>query len=310
MQSSSPSPIASFTASPSLLPSLFVLRACGGIMRAFYLGKRDYRRVLQLQEAIFDAKIARQVSVRRGECTLPLISDVTLLVEHSAPVYTMGRRDTAEGLPKHCHVDTVKTKRGGGITYHGPGQLTMYPIASIQLLWKACTAQKVRSPIEWFTWVLEEAMIQSSAHFGIPAHRFKSGVWADQFNDSPPRKLGAIGLQLGSWVSMHGAGFNVSNDLHYFDDIIMCELPGRRATSLCNELAQRGLSSATAPQARLVAPLLLENFVESLHQPPDFVVPKLLDLSSDENWHDAVLVASGVPRGWRGRSARPAAAGA
>ncbi|KPA81283.1 putative mitochondrial lipoate protein ligase [Leptomonas pyrrhocoris] len=263
-------------------------------MKAFYVGRRDYRRVLQLQETIFNAIIARQVSVRRGESALPLLPDVTLLVEHSAPVYTVGRRDTAEGLPKHSSVDVVKTRRGGGITYHGPGQLTMYPIANIQRLWKACAAQKVRSPIEWFSWVLEEAMMQSAAHFGIPTHRFKTGVWAEKHNDVPARKLGAIGLQLGNWVSMHGAGLNVSNDLHYFDDIIMCELPGRHATSLCEEIAQRGLPKTSAAQVQLVAPLLFEKFVESLHQPPDFAASKLHDLSTEDTWYDQVLKASGV----------------
>lgn len=265
-------------------------------MKAFYLGKRDYRRVLQLQEAIFNAKIARQVSVRRGECTLPLLPDVTLLVEHSAPVYTVGRRDTAEGLPASCSVDVVKTRRGGGITYHGPGQLTMYPVANIQLLWRACTAQKVRSPIEWFSWVLEESMIQSAAHFGVPTHRFKTGVWADKYNDSPARKLGAIGLQLGNWVSMHGAGFNVSNDLHFFDDIIMCELPGRQATSLRAEVERRGLSIASAPlQVETTAPLLLAKFLESLQQPPSFTAPTLQNVAAEDDWYNKVLQMTGIP---------------
>lgn len=265
-------------------------------MKAFYLGQREYRRVLQLQEAIFNAKIARQVSVRRGECALPLLPDVTLLVEHSAPVYTLGRRDTAEGLPSKCSVDTVKTRRGGGITYHGPGQLTMYPVVNIQVLWKACTAQKVRSPIEWFSWVLEEAMVQSAAHYGVPTHRFKTGVWADKYGDVPARKLGAIGLQLGNWVSMHGAGFNVTNDLHFFDDIVMCELPGRSATSLRKEMELRHLTTAPVPTVTATAPLVLEKFVASLHQPPTFVAPTLHDLSSSAAWFDEILEEAGVER--------------
>lgn len=263
-------------------------------MKAFFLGQRDYRRVLQLQEVIFNAKIARQVSVRRGECALPLLPDVALLVEHNAPVYTLGRRDTAEGLPNKCNVEIVKTRRGGGITYHGPGQLTLYPIVNIQLLWKACTAPKVRSPIEWFSWVLEEAMMQSAAHHGIPTHRFKTGVWSDKLNDEPSRKLGAIGLQLGNWVSMHGAGFNVSNDLHFFDDIVMCELPGRHATSLCAEMERRQLRSTSVPQVPTTAPLLLDKFIASLHQPPAFDAPLLHDLSANEAWYDAVLQEAGV----------------
>ncbi|KAK7196166.1 Octanoyltransferase [Novymonas esmeraldas] len=264
-------------------------------MKAFYVGRRDYRRVLDLQEAVFHAKIARQTSVRRGESTLSLLPDVTILVEHSAPVYTVGRRDTVHGLPPQCAVDVVKTRRGGGITYHGPGQVTMYPVANIQHLWKACTAEKVRSPIEWFSWVLEEAMIQTAAAYQVPAHRYKSGVWADGFHGAAAQKLGAIGLQLGSWVSMHGVGFNVANDLHYFDDIVMCELPGRRATSLSNELKTRSITQPPPPSVQAAAALLLDKYTECLHQPPGgYATPRLVDLSGREDWYEHVVDASGI----------------
>lgn len=263
-------------------------------MKAFFIGKREYRRVLSLQETIFNAKIARQVSVRRGESKLPLLPDVVILVEHSTPVYTVGRRDTAHGLPPHCSIDVVKTRRGGGITYHGPGQLTMYPIANIQLLWKDCTAEKPRSPIEWFSWALEEAMIQTAAMYHIPTHRFKTGVWADQYKDIPAQKLGAIGLQLGSWVSMHGAGLNVASDLHFFDDIIMCELPDRRATSLSNEMQHRGVAESP-PLVQATAPVLLQKFIESLHQQPSYAAPQLVDVSADADWHERVIDAAGIP---------------
>ncbi|GET93389.1 lipoate protein ligase, putative [Leishmania tarentolae] len=262
-------------------------------MKAFFIGKREYRRVLSLQETIFNAKIARQVSVRRGESKLPLLPNIVILVEHSTPVYTIGRRDTAHGLPPHCSVEVVKTRRGGGITYHGPGQLTMYPIVNIQLLWKHCTAEKVRSPIEWFSWVLEEAMIQTAAMYHIPSHRFKTGVWADEYKDIPAQKLGAIGLQLGSWVSMHGAGFNIANDLHFFDDIIMCEMPGRRATSLSNEMQHRGITESP-PLVQTTAPILLHKFNENLHQSPGCSAPQLVDLSMDSDWYERVADAAGI----------------
>lgn len=141
------------------------------------------------------------------------------------------------------NVQVVKTKRGGGITYHGPGQLTMYPIANIQLLWKECrNSKKCSSPIEWFSAVLEEAMMSVATCFGIGTHVFKTGVWTNPFECIEARKLGSIGLQLGSnWVSMHGAGFNVSTDLAHFDQIVICELPGRKATSIEAEISLRKL---------------------------------------------------------------------
>ncbi|KAG5490192.1 hypothetical protein JKF63_00311 [Porcisia hertigi] len=259
-------------------------------MKAFFIGKREYRRVLDLQETIFNAKIRQQVRVSRGESTLPLLPDVVILVEHSAPVYTIGRRDTTQGLPPHCAIDVVKTRRGGGITYHGPGQLTMYPIANIQRLWKSCTAEKPRSPIEWFSWALEEAVIQTAAMSRIPTHRYKSGVWADECKGTPPRKLGAIGLQLGNWVSMHGVGLNIANDLHFFDDIVMCELPGRRATSLSNEMQHRCFTEPPPP-LEATAPVLLQKFMESIRQPPSLAAPELADLSTDAHWHEHVMDA-------------------
>lgn len=247
-------------------------------MKAFYIGKREYLPVLRLQERLFQEKIARQTKLRRGEGTITLLPEVNLLVEHASPVYTIGRRDTSEGLPPSIRsaagvqkdpnsgadpnaphtspalnsslpegripAAVVKTKRGGGITYHGPGQVTMYPIANLQALWKVSTdSHKPRSPIEWFSAVLEKAMMGTAGLYGVPTHPFKTGIWANAFNGEDAKKMGSIGLQLGSnWVSMHGAGFNVSTDLSYFEQIVMCELPGRSATSLMAEIEKRSIS--------------------------------------------------------------------
>ncbi|RNF00087.1 lipoate protein ligase [Trypanosoma conorhini] len=258
-------------------------------MRAYFLGSRNYRDVLRLQEVIFQKKIERQLRRLREGSNESAIPDTVLLVEHDAPVYTVGRRDTAAGIPAGCALEVVKTRRGGGVTFHGPGQVTMYPIANIQLLWKHCSSsEKARSPIEWYSSVLEQAMIDTAKDYGVPTHRGKVGVWADRWRDAAPRKLGSIGLQLGSWVSMHGASFNVCNDLRYFDAIVMCEMPDAAATSLLEEMRLRGLGAAE-PTPRTVAPLLLYHFLMNLRQQENVVSTKLLDLSSATDWQRCVL---------------------
>ncbi|RNF06024.1 lipoate protein ligase [Trypanosoma rangeli] len=258
-------------------------------MRAYYLGSRSYRDVLQLQEVIFQKKIERQLRRLRENSDESLVPDTVLLVEHDAPVYTVGRRDTSAGIPAKCAVEVVKTRRGGGVTFHGPGQVTMYPIANIQLLWKQCTSlEKARSPIVWYSSVLEQAMVDTAKNYNVPAHRGKVGVWSDRWRNAAPRKLGSIGLQLGSWVSMHGAGFNVCNDLRYFNDIIMCEMPDAAATSLVEEMRLRGLGEAE-PTPRSVAPLLLDNFLMNLRQQENIVSTKLLDVSGVADWRHRVL---------------------
>ncbi|CCW69315.1 unnamed protein product [Phytomonas sp. Hart1] len=261
-------------------------------MKTFFVGKRDYKQTLALQEIIFNQKIKRQISVLRNEVSLPLLPDVTIMVEHAHPVYTIGRRNTDSDLPKPCDITVVKTRRGGGITYHGPGQLTVYPIANILTLWKKCTTEKVRSPIEWFSHVLESTMMDTAAHYNIPTHTYKTGIWSDAYQDQPHKKLGSIGLQLGSWISMHGISFNVCPQLSYFDRIVMCELPGERATSLKNEFNERGLSVRT-PTINEIAVILLKNMAQRLTQPISYDVCSLVDLSEEKEWESTLLSLSG-----------------
>ncbi|CBH17933.1 lipoate-protein ligase, putative [Trypanosoma brucei gambiense DAL972] len=258
-------------------------------MRAYNLGSRCYHDVLRLQETIFRKKIDRQMRYIRGDKSARLIPNVVLLVEHSSPVYTIGRRDTSNGIKAGCAAEVVKTRRGGGVTFHGPGQVTMYPIVNVQVLWKQCTASdKPRSPIEWFSSVLEQAMINVAGEYNIPAHRGRVGVWSDSWGDVAPRKMGFVGLQLGNWVSMHGAGLNVSNNLLYFNDIVMCEMPNEAATSLVEELRLRGLSGAE-PTPHVIAPRLLHHFLLSMQQQESVVNTELVDLSIDGSWERSIL---------------------
>ncbi|KAH8614826.1 hypothetical protein ERJ75_000367400 [Trypanosoma vivax] len=126
-------------------------------------------------------------------------------------------------------------------------------------------------------------MIGVAQHYGVPTHRGSVGVWSDQWLDVAPRKLVFIGLQLGNWVSMHGAGFNVCNDLRYFDGIVMCEMLGESATSLVEEIRLRRID-VEAPTAGDVVPLLFKRFVSNLYQDGGSALPAIVDLSADDIW--------------------------
>jgi lipoate-protein ligase B len=157
------------------------------------------------------------------------IPDVLLLCEHSH-VITLGRngkhehRRANDRLLSEMNVDFRETDRGGDITYHGPGQIVGYPILDLR---------EHRRDVRWYVEMLEEVMIRASAEFGIVARRVEGrhGIWVDTACGQE-EKLAAIGVHLSRWVTSHGFAYNVSTDLRYFDLIVPCGIPGKRATSL------------------------------------------------------------------------------
>ncbi|HMP75452.1 MAG TPA: lipoyl(octanoyl) transferase LipB [Kiritimatiellia bacterium] len=159
------------------------------------------------------------------------IPDTVLFLEH-APVITLGRRGrknfllaTPEQLQQHG-VDLVHSSRGGDVTYHGPGQLVMYPVI------KLGTAE---ADAHGYLKNLEEIAIRTAAAFGITARRRPgmNGAWTDA------GKIAAIGFHLKRWVTMHGMSFNVNLDLRGFSLIVGCGLVGERVSSLAEQLGER-----------------------------------------------------------------------
>jgi lipoyl(octanoyl) transferase len=156
------------------------------------------------------------------------IPDLLLLCQHPH-VITLGRNGKREHLRVASHVlgqmqvDFRPTDRGGDITYHGPGQIVGYPIVDLA---------EHRRDIRWYVEQLEEIMIGATARFGIAGKRLAGahGVWAD--TPLGEQKLAALGVHLSRWVTSHGFAYNVSTDLSYFDLIVPCGMPDKRATSL------------------------------------------------------------------------------
>ena len=172
------------------------------------------------------------------------IDDVLLLCEHPH-VITQGRNGKRENLLASEHVLRQKgvefhtTDRGGDITYHGPGQIVGYPILNLGA---------IRRDVVWYVRMLEEAMIQATAEFGVAAERVagKTGIWVK--NGNAEEKLAAIGVHISRWVTSHGFAYNVSTDLRNFDLIVPCGIADRKATSLEKLLGRNVEEKEVAPQ--------------------------------------------------------------
>lgn len=203
-----------------------------------------------------------------------------LMVEHDPPVITITRRPEApshllasRAVLERAGIEVHETDRGGDITYHGPGQLVVYPILDLNLL-------KLR--LHDYMRLLENTVIAVCGHFGVPAMRdvCATGVWvprrdagadeqhvgvvgADAEADGGPlagsaceaappgsSKICAMGVRVRRWVSMHGLALNVTTNLDHFRLIVPCGLAGRGVTSLHNELPER--SAPPMPEVKRV----------------------------------------------------------
>jgi lipoyl(octanoyl) transferase len=147
------------------------------------------------------------------------IGDVCLLLQHD-PVYTAGKRTTALERP-FDGTPVIDVDRGGKITWHGPGQLTGYPIISLQ------------PAVDVVAYVrrLEAALIKVCDDLGVEAFRVegRSGVWSA---GETPAKVGAIGVRVVRGVTLHGFGLNCDADLTAFDRIVPCGITDAGVTSL------------------------------------------------------------------------------
>lgn len=209
-------------------------------IRAYWLGSVPYREAWDLQRAIVAA-------IREGRRPYTL-----LLLEHPH-VFTIGRRGDGSTLvwsEEECArrgVELVWTDRGGDAHYHGPGQLTGYPIVDLPSL-----GSDIILHIRW----LEDALIAYLRALGIegtPGGEGLTGVWVGN------AKVGAIGVKLNHHrITTHGFSLNLTTDLEIFNTgIVPCGLAGRRATSVL-ELGGPRLTVEEA--ARAFAPHLADRF--------------------------------------------------
>lgn len=156
------------------------------------------------------------------------IDDILLLLEHP-PTITLGRFASSDNILvtqeelKQRGITLYSSDRAGETTFHCPGQLVVYPIIDIR--------HRVGRLREYLN-SLEEVALQTLAHFGIGAGRWLKhpGIWKDGM------QIAAIGLLLSRGITMHGLSLNVNPDLDDFEVINLCGLPGKKATSISQQL--------------------------------------------------------------------------
>ncbi|MEO9954090.1 lipoyl(octanoyl) transferase LipB [Nonlabens sp.] len=196
------------------------------------LGRKDYKETWDYQEQLFKSILDTKIKNRREDAGLETQNHL-LFVEHDH-VYTLGKSGDLEnllaneGLLKNIGATFYKINRGGDITYHGPGQITGYPILDLDNFF---------TDIHKYLRFLEEVFIKILADYGLKGERSdgETGVWLD-VGTPFARKICALGVRASRWVTMHGFAFNVNTNLGYFDHIIPCGIEDKAVTSLAAEL--------------------------------------------------------------------------
>lgn len=197
---------------------------------ARWLGEMPYREAWDLQRSIRDELIA----AKRADP--PVEIDHQILGVQHPPVYTLGKSaDEANLLASAEELDrigaaTVAIDRGGDITFHGPGQLVVYPVLDLDRIFR---------DLGRYLRALEDAVIDTLQEFDIAGTRVdgRTGVWVGPDLRGPERKICAMGIHCSRWVTTHGLALNVTTDLNYFDNIIPCGIRDRGVTSIAKEVA-------------------------------------------------------------------------
>lgn len=198
------------------------------------LGLIEYQKCWDFQTKLFNETVQRKIFNRKNPEEKINTKNHLIFCEHPH-VYTLGKSGDETNLlinkkeQKAKKVTFFKTNRGGDITYHGPGQLVVYPILDLDYFF---------SDIHKYLRYLEEAVIMTLANYGLLGKRIDglTGVWID--DNKNHRKICAIGVKSSRWVTMHGIGFNINSDLNYFKSIVPCGIDDKSVTSLEKELGK------------------------------------------------------------------------
>ena len=175
----------------------------------FDWGQVPYSKAWEIQQ-----KLVRE---RRENPDLP---DVLILLEHP-PVYTLGQGSKLEFLKFDGEIqpELHRVERGGEVTYHCPGQLVGYPILNLR---------RHQQDLHWYLRQLEEVLLRVLNVLGLKGERVAgmTGVWVDGC------KVGAIGIKVSRWITMHGFALNICPDLAGFRQIVPCGIPDKPVGSL------------------------------------------------------------------------------
>ncbi len=189
------------------------------------LGLKGYKEVWDMQKSLFNKLLDAKL---KGDTNH---ENYLLTCEHN-PVLTLGKsgKESNIQVKEFPGVEYIKIDRGGDVTYHGPGQLVVYPILDLE---------QFGLSLREYIYILEQAVIDTLNFYEIIAGRIKefTGVWINYDKDKP-KKIAAIGVKSSRHVTMHGLAFNIKPDLKYFDLIIPCGIVGKEVTSMEKELGR------------------------------------------------------------------------
>lgn len=193
------------------------------------LGRIDYPEALKVQTEAFEALLWAKASGEERVNTL-------FFCEHN-PVLTLGKSGkeanllVSEAYLKQLGVEYFHVNRGGDITYHGPGQITGYPVFDLDF-WHLGLKQ--------YIYLLEEVIIRFLALYGIEGERLEgaTGVWIEPHVPGKARKICAIGVKSSHFVTMHGFALNINTDLRKFALINPCGFTNKGVASLAGELGR------------------------------------------------------------------------
>jgi lipoyl(octanoyl) transferase len=198
-------------------------------------GMQQYNSAWDKQEELLQSIIEIKKSNRSLKTPKKTPNYLIFLQHH--PVYSLGRSGDQSNLLidksilDKKGVDFIKSNRGGDITFHGPGQLVVYPVLDLDNFF---------TDIHKYLRTLENIIIQTLNDFGIKGQRSfgETGVWLDAGTPFA-RKICAMGIRASRWVTMHGFALNINTDLTYFEYIIPCGINGKGVTSMQREIGKK-----------------------------------------------------------------------
>lgn len=189
-------------------------------------GLSSYATVLQKQTALFEQNL---LCKEKGEIS----RNYLIFCEHKS-VYTLGKHGKIENLlfkPENRDVDFFQIDRGGDVTFHGEGQLVVYPVFDLDNFGIGTAT---------FVNLLEEAIIETLRYFEIASFRLEGapGIWVNT-GVSQPKKIAAVGIKVSRHITMHGISINVFTDLLWFSKIIPCGISDKGITSILEQTGKR-----------------------------------------------------------------------